>query len=553
MPFTLHDTLTDATIPLPERTPGETSLYVCGPTVYGHIHVGNARGPVVFDVLVRHLEEQGRKVVYARNYTDVDDKIIAVAVENDEAPAAVAQRFIDAYREEMAALRCREPTVEPRVSETIGEIVALISALIEKGSAYATPDGDVYYDVSTFKDYGKLSKRRLDAMSAEHGRGKSGEGKRGEFDFALWKAAKPNEPEGARWPSPWGEGRPGWHIECSAMTHVHLGDGFDIHGGGPDLKFPHHENEIAQSEPVYGAPMARAWMHHGFIEVDIERSAAFSDEVNALLPTLRERDPELRKVSKSDARRLDGMRARDPATLTPEDRALMAVVERKVHFGHWFQLRRLRSRVDGEAVRLWILGTHYRSPLAFDLEVDGDTVRFPAIEQAERRVEYFYDTRQKLSARRAALGPNPKTPIGPAGAVEVFRKLREDFDRALDDDLNTAGALDPFARIFSKVNELCDQKKPDPRDLDAASEAVAHVTGSLGVADGDAEAFFARVTARRVTDRGLSAADVDAEVKARTTARAEKDFAKADAIRQSLSAKGIELRDGPTGTTWRAV
>ncbi|MEZ4408201.1 MAG: cysteine--tRNA ligase [Polyangiales bacterium] len=444
MPFTLHDTLTDATIPLPERTPGETSLYVCGPTVYGHIHVGNARGPVVFDVLARHLEGQGRKVVYARNYTDVDDKIIAVAVENDEAPAAVAQRFIDAYREEMAALRCREPTVEPRVSETIGEIVALIAALIEKGSAYATPDGDVYYDVSTFKDYGKLSKRRLDAMSAEHGRGKSGEGKRGEFDFALWKAAKPNEPEGARWPSPWGEGRPGWHIECSAMTHVHLGDGFDIHGGGPDLKFPHHENEIAQSEPVYGAPMARAWMHHGFIEVDIERSAAFSDEVNALLPTLRERDPELRKVSKSDARRLDEMRARDPATLTPEDRALMAVVERKVHFGHWFQLRRLRSRVDGEAVRLWILGTHYRSPLAFDLEVEGDTVRFPALEQAERRVEYFYDSIQKLAARRAALGPNAKTPIGPAGAVEVFRKLREDFDRALDDDLNTMRRARPL-------------------------------------------------------------------------------------------------------------
>lgn len=546
MAFRLHDSLSDATIPLPERTPGETSLYVCGPTVYGYIHVGNGRGPVVFDVLVRHLEGQGKRVKYARNYTDVDDKIIDTAVKNGEDPRAVAERFIAAYREDVGALGCRQPTVEPRVSETVPEIVALIEALIAKGSAYATPDGDVYYDVATFPDYGKLSKRRVEVQRSEYGRGKSGEGKRGEHDFALWKAAKPHEPEGARWPSPWGEGRPGWHIECSAMTHAHLGDGFDLHGGGPDLKFPHHENEIAQSEPVYGAPMARAWMHHGFIEMDIERNAGFPDEVLAVLHA----DPELRKISKSDRVKLEALRARDAATLTAEERALAAIYERKVHFADWFQLRRLRDRVDGEAIRFWILGTHYRSPLAFDLTEEGDTIRFPAIEQAEKRLEYFYDTRLKLDAKRAtAKHAGRPTPTVAKGIEE----LRAAFDGALDDDLNTAGALDPMSRLFARVNELCDTKKVPLEDLSLAGAALAHMTTVTGVADGDPDAFFGRVTARRIALRGIDRAAIDGLVAARTAAREGRDFARADAIRAELTALGVELRDGVSGTAWRAV
>jgi cysteinyl-tRNA synthetase len=546
MAFRLHDTLSDAMVPLPERTPGETSLYVCGPTVYGYIHVGNARGPVVFDVLVRHLEAQGRRVRYARNYTDVDDKIIDTALRNGEDPRAVAERFIAAYREDVAALGCRPPTVEPRVSETIPEIIAHIEALVAKGHAYVTDDGDVYYDVSTFPEYGKLSKRRVEVQRAEYGRGKSGEGKRGEHDFALWKSAKPHEPPGARWPSPWGEGRPGWHIECSAMTHVHLGDGFDLHGGGPDLKFPHHENEIAQSEPVYGAPMARAWMHHGFIEVDIERNANFGADVLAVLHG----DPELRKISKSDRVKLDALRARDPSTLTAEERALLPIYERKVRFAEWFQLRRLRERVDGEAIRFWILGTHYRSPLAFDLAEEGDTVRFPAIEQAEKRVEYFYETRIKLAAKRATAKPSGRpTP----SLVKDVDALREAFDAALDDDLNTAGALDPMNRLFARANELCDARKVAVEDLTHMAAALAHVTSVTGLAEGDPEAFFARVTARRIGLRGIDRARIDAQVAERMAARAARDFARADAIRAELSALGIELRDGPSGTTWRAV
>ena len=315
MSFRLHDSLSNAVIPLPQRIPGETSLYVCGPTVYGYIHVGNARPPVVFDVLVRHLERQGNIVRYVRNFTDVDDKIIQVALDTGEAPRVITDRYIDAYREDVGALLCRPPWAEPRVSENIVAIIAHIEALIAKGFAYVTADGDVYYDTATFVGYGKLSKRHLDDQCAAEGRGKTGEGKRSEPDFALWKSAKAHEPDGARWTSPWGEGRPGWHIECSAMAHALLGAGFDVHGGGQDLKFPHHENEIAQSESLYG-PMASAWMHNGFIEVDIERNADFSEAVMARLPALKEAHADLRKVSKSDPKKLQEYRERDPATLT---------------------------------------------------------------------------------------------------------------------------------------------------------------------------------------------------------------------------------------------
>ncbi len=539
----IHDSLTDATIPIPRRKPGERSIYVCGPTVYGYIHVGNARPPVVFDVLVRHLEGQGDRVLYARNYTDVDDKIIAVAIEAGEDPRAVAERFVSAYREDVGALGCRPPTVEPRVSTTIPGIVAIVQKLIDGGHAYVTEAGDVYYDVATFAEYGKLSKRRLDVQKAEYGRGKSGEAKRNEQDFALWKSAKPHEPAGARWPSPWGDGRPGWHIECSAMSHEHLGDGFDVHGGGMDLKFPHHENEIAQSEAAYGAPMAGAWMHNGFIEMDIEKNAAFPEDVLTVLHA----DPDLRKISKSDRPKLEALLAKGEAR-SAEERALTQIYARKVRFAEWFQLRRLRTRVDGEAIRYWILGTHYRSPLAFDLaETPDGAVSFPALEQAERRVEYFHDTRQKLAAKLATARVSGATPGKLAG------ELVQAFDAALDDDLNTAGALDPMNRLFARANELCDAKKAPRDDLEALVQAIAHVTAITGVAEGDSDAFFARVTARRVEARGLDRAAIEALVVERTEARKEKDFARADRVREDLVAKGIELRDGPSGTTWRAV
>ncbi len=551
MPFRLHDSLTDATVALPARTPGETSLYVCGPTVYGYIHVGNARPPVVFDVLVRHLEASGLRVTYVRNYTDIDDKIIAAANAAGEDPQSLAERFIAAYREDTEALGCRPPSAEPRVSGYLPQIVAHIEALLDKGFAYVTDEGDVYYDSARFEAYGRLSKRDVGAGRAEFGRGKAGDSKRHEHDFALWKHAKDHEPPGARWPSPWGDGRPGWHIECSAMSHALLGHGFDLHGGGMDLKFPHHENEIAQSEAVYGPCMAGAWMHNGFIEVDLERGAGFSEPVAARLPDLFAREPELRKISKSDRQRRDDLLAQGD-TLSDDDAARLAVYTRKVQVGEWFQLRRLLSRVDGEAVRLWILGTHYRAPLGFEVSDEAGTVRLPALEAAEKRLEYFYDTLLKLVARRAALGPvKPGSP--PPISVDFFRKVRADFEAALDDDLNTAGALDPFGRAFSRANDLCDQKRPHPDDLDAAEYTLRRLASTLGVADRDPEAFFQRVTARRIELRGLRRSDIEDQVKARTEARAQREFAKADEIRAALTAQGIELRDGTSGTAWRAV
>jgi len=551
MSFRLHDSLTDTTVPLPARTPGETGLYVCGPTVYGFIHVGNARPPVVFDVLVRHLEAQGLRVTYVRNYTDIDDKIIAVANATGDDPRAVSERFIAAYREDTAALGCRPPSAEPRVSEHLDGIVAHIASLLEKGFAYVTDEGDVYYDTARFEDYGKLSKRDVAAGRTEFGRGKVGDCKRHECDFALWKRAKAHEPAGARWPSPWGDGRPGWHIECSAMSHALLGHGFDLHGGGMDLKFPHHENEIAQSEAVYGPGMAGAWMHNGFIEVDLERGADFPEDVAARLPDLFAREPELRKISKSDRQRRDDLFA-TTAPLSDDDAARLAVYARKVQVGEWFQLRKLLERVDGEAVRLWILGTHYRAPLGFEVAEEAGVVRLPALEAAEKRLEYFYDTLLKLEARRAGLAPVKPGAPGP-GSVDFFKKVEADFDAALDDDLNTAGALDPFGRAFSRANELCDQKRPHPDDLAAATATLARVCRTLGVADRDAEDFFQRVTTRRIALRGLHRSDIDDQVKARTEARAQREFARADEIRAALTAQGIELRDGASGTAWRAV
>jgi cysteinyl-tRNA synthetase len=550
MPLEIHDSLTDRRIPLPARTPGETSLYVCGPTVYGYIHVGNARPPVVFDVLARHLRAKGKVVKYIRNFTDIDDKIIQVALAGGEDPRAVAERFIAAYREDMSTLCCEAPTAEPRVSEHLAEIVAHIEALLSKGNAYVTDEGDVYYDVASFEGYGKLSKRDVAVNRGEFGRGKSGGGKRNEHDFALWKRAKPEEPAGARWPSPWGEGRPGWHIECSAMSHAHIGAGFDVHGGGMDLKFPHHENEIAQSEAVYGAPMAGGWMHNGFIEVDIERGAEFAPEVQALLPTLFAEDRDLRKISKSDRVKLEALRAL-PAP-DARERALLAVYARKVQFAEWFQLRRLLTRVDGEAVRYWILGTHYRAPLGFDLVEQSGSTGFPTLEAAEKRVEYFYETRARVAAKRAQVAA-AKPGAAKSMHEGAFAKLVAALDEALDDDLNTAGAMDPMGRVYLLANKVCDEKRPPLADLDAAEAAMARVARITGVAEGDPEAFFARVTARRISERGITAAHVDGLIAQREAARGERDFARADALREALTALRIEVRDGASGTTWRAV
>ncbi len=303
MAQTIYNTLTRAKEPFEPKEPGHVRMYVCGPTVYDLSHIGHARVYVAFDIISRFLRRH-YKVTYVRNYTDVDDKIIKRARETRVAAEKVSERYIAAFRADMASLGCASPDVEPKVTQTIPDIVALIETLIAKGIAYVA-GGDVMYAVSDFEGYGKLSKRTLEDMEAG-ARVEVNTAKRHPMDFVLWKAAKPDEP---KWPSPWGEGRPGWHIECSAMSHKYLGDGFDLHGGGRDLIFPHHENEIAQSEAAYGGTYVHTWLHNGLVNIDNE------------------------KMSKS--------------------------------LGNFFTIAQVLEKFDAQTLRYYLLSTHYRSPINF--------------------------------------------------------------------------------------------------------------------------------------------------------------------------------------------
>jgi cysteinyl-tRNA synthetase len=361
MAILIHDTLTGRKRELVTLEPGKVRFYACGPTVYDSAHVGHARSYVVWDVVVRHLRARGYAVRYVRNFTDVDDKIIKRANERGEDPVALAARFARAFDEDMDALGNLRPDVAPKVSESVPQIVELVEMLVEKGFAYAPGNGDVYYSVRKFPDYVRLSKRNLDDLLAG-ARVEPGEAKRDPLDFALWKAAKPGEPA---WDSPWGRGRPGWHIECSAMTLAHLGTPIDLHGGGKDLVFPHHTNEIAQSAAAVGdgrtaESFCRCWMHHGFVEIDNE------------------------KMSKS--------------------------------LGNFFTISDVVAKFDPEVLRLFLLGTHYRNPINYS-----DAI----LQEAERRLRYLYKTLDK--ADRIAEGASPAGETTTV-VEDARRALDDDFN-----------------------------------------------------------------------------------------------------------------------------
>jgi cysteinyl-tRNA synthetase len=364
MAIQAYDTLAGGKRDLVPQSEGRIGIYACGPTVYDLSHLGHARCYVVWDVVVRHLRARGYQVKYVRNYTDVDDKIIRRANERGEDPSALAARYVEEYRRDMKALGNLEPDVEPKVTEHIPEIVALIGRIVERGFAYAPGNGDVYYSVRKFPEYGRLSKRNLDDLMSG-ARVEPGEAKRDPLDFALWKAAKPGEPS---WDSPWGKGRPGWHIECSAMTLKHLGETFDIHAGGKDLIFPHHTNEIAQSvaacsKELKADSFARYWMHNGFVEMDAE------------------------KMSKS--------------------------------LGNFFTIRDVLAKFEPEVLRFFLLGTHYRHPINFTDQ---------ALVDAERRLVYLYETLEKAD-RLAEASSSADATEGPL--VERSRaSLDDDFNFA---------------------------------------------------------------------------------------------------------------------------
>ena len=438
--------------------PGRIRMYVCGITVYDYCHLGHARMLLVFDMVVRYLRFAGFDVTYVRNITDIDDKIIRRAAENGESVDALTARFIDAMNEDCAALLMLPPDHEPRATGHIDEIVAMIGALVDKGYAYQGGNGDVYYHVGRFDAYGKLSGKRLEDLRAG-ARVDVDEAKQDPLDFVLWKAAKPGEPT---WDSPWGPGRPGWHIECSAMSTSRLGDHFDIHGGGMDLKFPHHENEIAQSCAATGTPFVNVWMHNGFVRVDEE------------------------KMSKS----LD----------------------------NFFTVRDVLKAFQPEVIRYFMLASHYRSPLNYTDQ---------NLHQAKSALDRLYTSLRGL----------------PAAAPLELDAYNERFIRVMNDDFNTAEAvalLQGMAREINTAREAGEQARA--AGLAATARAVGDV---LGLLQDDPDAFLKGEAA------GGEEAGIQALIALRDQARADKDWAESDRIRDELQARGIVLEDGPDGTTWR--
>ncbi len=497
MTLHLYDTLATKKLPFEPAEPGHARIYVCGPTTYDDAHIGHARPCIVYDVLVRHLRRSGLRVTYVRNVTDVDDKIIKRAAENGEAPAALAERMFKSYSDDMDRLRNLAPDRQPKVSEHVPEVLTIISQLIDKGHAYQA-DGDVYFSVASCHDYGKLSHRKLEDLEAgasERVDAEEAARKKHPYDFALWKGSKPGEPS---WDSPWGPGRPGWHIECSAMSMRYLGETFDLHGGGLDLVFPHHENEIAQSECATGKTFSRHWMHNGFVQVNKE------------------------KMSKS--------------------------------LGNFFRLREAFDKVEPEAVRYSLLTVHYRAPYNLEMDLDdaGHLLGFPQFDEAEARLEYVYGTRERFSAI-----PEKRITAGGQAHVELA-----DFGvrlaRALDDDMNTPVALAHVAAFLKQANELCDQASAKKGTVSEAACAAAKagfeaLDQVLGLGGDEPRAFLTRVRDRRARALGIGEGEVERAIEERAAARQNKDFARADQIRDELVTRGVEILDSPTGTTWRLV
>ena len=456
----IYNTLTQTKEEFKPIDQGKVRIYVCGITTYDYCHLGHARMLVAFDMVVRHLRSRGYAVTYVRNMTDIDDKILARARENGEVFSDLTERFITAMHEDERALSILPPDQEPRATAHIEQIIAMIEKLIATDFAYRADNGDVYFSVMQFPDYGRLSKKKMDEL-LDGARIKVGELKRDPRDFALWKAAAD---DAVGWDSPWGYGRPGWHIECSAMSTCSLGDTFDIHGGGSDLMFPHHENEIAQSEAVTGCTFAKLWMHNGPLRVDNE------------------------KMSKS--------------------------------LNNFFTVREVLKEYDGEVVRQLLIASHYRSPINYSEQ---------SLQQAAKVLERLYTALKDLDIANAKSLTNSR-----------FEKA---FLAAMDDDFNTPKA---FAVLFDMMKEINRQKSAGmERDMEGASQLGALLVklgGHLGLLQRQPQDFL----------RGeVDPERVEQLIAGREQARADKDWAKADQIRDQLSAMKVVVEDGADGSSWR--
>jgi cysteinyl-tRNA synthetase len=471
-------------VPLHE---GRIGMYVCGVTVYDLCHIGHARSAVVFDCIYRYLRYKGYDVTYVRNYTDVDDKIIKRAQEEGVSTEEIATRYIEEFNTDMGDLGLLSPTIEPKATEHMADMIELVQRLIDKGHAYEVK-GDVYYAVESFPEYGKLSKRTLDEMQSG-ARIEVDERKHSPLDFALWKATKPGEPS---WASPWGQGRPGWHIECSAMSQRYLGDTLDIHGGGKDLIFPHHENEIAQAEGATGKPFVRYWLHNGFVNIDKE------------------------KMSKS--------------------------------LGNILTIKEILKEYHPEIVRLFLLSRHYRSPIDYSSQ---------EMEEARRNLERFYQTLAGIKDvlhTQGGKGIDVKEGFAPE-EMTVYRRAEEfpnQFEEAMDDDFNTAVAIAALFDLSHDLNRILKGSSPHaPQILHKGREAFATAGEVLGIFQEDPYAFLEKERQRKAQALTITPQEIEELITEREKARQQKNWTRADEIRDHLASQGIVLEDTSKGTTWR--
>ena len=455
MTLRIHNTLTRALEPFSPLEPGHVRMYVCGMTVYDLCHLGHARSMVAFDIVQRWLKASGLRVTYVRNVTDIDDKIIKRALENGETIRALTDRMVQALHQDADALGIERPTLEPRAMDYVPQMLSMINTLQSKGLAYQASNGDMNFAVRKFPGYGQLSGKSLDQLQAGE-RVAVDDGKQDPLDFVLWKSAKPTEPDDAKWPSAYGVGRPGWHIECSAMGCELLGESFDIHGGGADLQFPHHENEIAQSQGASGKPMAQVWMHNGFINIDNE------------------------KMSKS--------------------------------LGNFFTIRDVLKVFEAETIRFFVVRSHYRSPLNYsDVHLN--------------------DARGALKRLYTALSLVKPDDV----SMDWSNPFAHRFQAAMNEDFGTPEAVAVLFDLASEVN----------RSMSSQMAGLLKALGGvLGLLQDDPQRFL------QAGSSDLDESAIQTQIAARAAAKAAKNFAEADRIRQELTAMGIVLKDAPTGTTW---
>ena len=495
----LYDTMLRRKVELKPLQEGKVRMYVCGPTVYNRIHIGNARTFISFDVIRRYLLWRGFSVDFVQNVTDVDDKIIKRANEEGRSAAEVASEYTKLFAEDMHRAGVMDPTVRPKATEEIDAMIELVQTLIEKGHAYEV-EGDVYFAVRSYSEYGKLSGRNVDEMEGGHRELRAdGQGledrKRDVLDFALWKAAKPGEPS---WESPWGQGRPGWHIECSAMSHKYLGLPFDIHGGGSDLVFPHHENEIAQSEAAYDCTFSQHWMHSGMLQIANAETG------------------EAEKMSKS--------------------------------LNNFLLLHEALDIVRPEALRMLMLQTHYRSPLVFgDQRLSEADAALTRIETAVKNAAWWLENQQD-----AAFSDEDAQAL--QAAVE---KARASFADSMDDDFNAPEALGAVFALVTDLNAAVSASSAGTAAVEAARNAVVELMGCFGIdvaaqAEGEEGADYPEaVLELAATLAGFNGTDkaqaVQALLDARAAARKEKDWGTADGVRDGLTGLGFTIEDTPQG------